>query len=110
MVITALTRNQVYQQWYRGFESHPLRQFVWKVPNLQVQFRHFLFFRLNPQRKLQSPGLCDPMVREHGIHGVVPKIKGIPFQADGLAAPQTIKRTEQDRKLRLDPPGNLKGP
>ncbi len=25
-VITALTRNQVYQQWYRGFESHPLRQ------------------------------------------------------------------------------------
>lgn len=26
MVITALTRNQVYQQWYRGFESHPLRQ------------------------------------------------------------------------------------
>ena len=26
VVITALTRNQVYQQWYRGFESHPLRQ------------------------------------------------------------------------------------
>ena len=25
-VITSLTRNQVYQQWYRGFESHPLRQ------------------------------------------------------------------------------------
>ncbi len=25
VVITALTRNQVYQQWYRGFESHPLR-------------------------------------------------------------------------------------
>ena len=24
-VITALTRNQVYQQWYRGFESHPVR-------------------------------------------------------------------------------------
>ena len=24
-VITSLTRNQVYQQWYRGFESHPLR-------------------------------------------------------------------------------------
>ena len=26
MVITALTRNQVYRQRYRGFESHPLRQ------------------------------------------------------------------------------------
>ena len=25
MVITALTRNQVYRQRYRGFESHPLR-------------------------------------------------------------------------------------
>ncbi len=24
--ITLATRNQVYQQWYRGFESHPLRQ------------------------------------------------------------------------------------
>ena len=28
MVITALTRNQVYRQRYRGFESHPLRQLV----------------------------------------------------------------------------------
>ena len=28
MVITALTRNQVYRQRYRGFESHPLRQFL----------------------------------------------------------------------------------
>ena len=26
VVITALTRNQVYRQRYRGFESHPLRQ------------------------------------------------------------------------------------
>ena len=26
VVITALTRNQVYWQQYRGFESHPLRQ------------------------------------------------------------------------------------
>ena len=26
VVITALTRNQVYPQGYRGFESHPLRQ------------------------------------------------------------------------------------
>ena len=26
MVITALTRNQVYPQGYRGFESHPVRQ------------------------------------------------------------------------------------
>ena len=26
MVITALTRNQVVQQWARGFESHPVRQ------------------------------------------------------------------------------------
>ena len=25
VVITALTRNQVYPQGYRGFESHPLR-------------------------------------------------------------------------------------
>ena len=28
MVITALTRNQVYRQRYRGFESHPLRQIL----------------------------------------------------------------------------------
>ena len=26
VVITALTRNQVYPQGYRGFESHPVRQ------------------------------------------------------------------------------------
>ena len=25
MVITGLTRNQLYLHWYRGFESHPLR-------------------------------------------------------------------------------------
>ena len=37
MVITALTRNQVYQQWYRGFESHPLRQ--------KPEERIFAFFR-----------------------------------------------------------------
>ena len=32
MVITALTRNQVYRQRYRGFESHPLRQ-ISTIPN-----------------------------------------------------------------------------
>ena len=26
MVITGLTRNQLYLYWYRGFESHRLRQ------------------------------------------------------------------------------------
>ena len=38
VVITALTRNQVYQQWYRGFESHPLRHAAASVISLAATF------------------------------------------------------------------------
>lgn len=46
MVITALTRNQVYRQRYRGFESHPLRQiFVESVQSEVFWLNTFTIFR-----------------------------------------------------------------
>ena len=34
-VVHQTSRNQVYRQRYRGFESHPLRQVIVKVLNLR---------------------------------------------------------------------------
>ena len=51
VVITALTRNQVYRQRYRGFESHPLRHsemtFVCQMTAYISTAKVFL--RSNPQ-------------------------------------------------------------
>lgn len=48
VVITALTRNQVYRQRYRGFESHPLRQIesalISHSWNLSVRFFYVSIF------------------------------------------------------------------
>ena len=40
--------------------------------------------------------------------GVVLKINGIPFKADGFAAAKAVESTEQNRKLKLGSFGNLK--
>ena len=34
---------------------------------------------------------------------VVPEVDGVPFQADGLASAQTIKRSEKDGDFKLTP-------
>ena len=45
VVITASTRNRVYQKWYRGFESHLLRHGkVLHSQNLAFLF-HLLFIK-----------------------------------------------------------------
>ena len=48
MVITALTRNQVYPQGYRGFESHPVRHKSTEIYLILVSFRTFMYRILPP--------------------------------------------------------------